>query len=113
MAVSIHDFTVTVATRQSGGDKIVLHLDRDGQPRLTIACSSAQLLWLVDDPELFPNAYKANLARNVIQCHTAGWTFDLLARELSISKSEAIQLHARAVADAEDAKTTELAEAGV
>jgi hypothetical protein len=115
--LSIRDFVVTVDTRASGGDKVVLHLDRDGQPRLTIACSSAQMLWVIDDPELFPNAYKANLTRNIVECHANGWSFDLLARELGVSKSEAIQMHARAAAKAEEAaadqtKTTELAELG-
>lgn len=98
--VTIHDFTVTVDTPSSGGDKLVLHLDRDGQPRLTIACSATQLLWIIDDPEHFTNGYRASLARNIVQARKDGWTFDVLARELGCTEAQAFQLHQSAV-DAE------------
>lgn len=111
--LSIHDFVVTVDTRASGGDKIVLNLDREGQPRLTIACSASQLLWIVDDSELFINGYRSSLSRNIIACHEQGWSFEVIARELGVDVPKAHQMHADAVAAAEEAeKARELAEVG-
>lgn len=109
--VSIHDFTVTVDTRESGGDKVVLHLDRDGQPRLTIACGVAQLMWVIDDPDHFTNGYRANLARNIIDCHAHGWSFEVIGRELGITEARASQLHQEAL-DAAEQKARELAGVG-
>lgn len=109
--VSIHDFTVTVDTRESGGDKVVLHLDRPGQPRLTIACGAAQLLWVIDDPDHFANGYRSSLARNIVACHADGWSFEVIARELGVPVEQACGLHQHAVAEAEKARV--LAEVGV
>lgn len=114
--LSIHDFVATVDTRASGGDKVVLHLDRDGQPRLTIACSASQLLWIVDDSELFINGYRSSLARNIISCHERGWSFEAIARELGVDVPTVHQMYAQAVAAAEEAeaeKAREVAEVGV
>lgn len=55
--VSIHDFTITVDTRASVGDKLVAHLDRDGQPTLVMECGAPQLLWVIQDPEMFATWY--------------------------------------------------------
>jgi hypothetical protein len=97
--VTIHDFTVTLDTQESGGDKLVLHLDRAGQPRLSIACGVAQLMWVIEDPEHFVNGYRSSLARNIIDCHQQGWSFEVLARELGITEVRAYQLHQEAVAE--------------
>jgi hypothetical protein len=101
--VSIKDFTVTVDTEASGGDKLVLHLDREGQPRLSIACGTAQLMWIIEDPDHFTNGYRSSLARNIVACHKDGWTYEVIARELGITTGQAVGLHNDAVAAAEAA----------
>lgn len=109
--VTIHDFVVTVDTEASGGDKLVLHLDREGQPRLTIACGVTQLGWIIDDPDHFTNGYRSSLHRNIIDCHAQGWTFEVIGRELGVTEAQAYQLHQSAVDEAEQ-KARELTEAG-
>lgn len=97
---SIHDFTVTLDTRATAAQKVVLHLDREGQPRLTIACGVEQLVWVCEDDDYFTQGYRSTLARTIVDCHTGGWSFELLARELGASVAQATQLHAAAVAEA-------------
>jgi hypothetical protein len=60
---SLNDFTVTVDTKASGGDRLVLHLDREGEPTLHMQVAVAQLMWLLDDPAMFAEAY----------AHRANW----------------------------------------
>lgn len=55
--VSIHDFTITVDTQVSGGDRLVLRLDRDGEPTLSMQIHKDQFMWLLDDPAQFSLAY--------------------------------------------------------
>jgi hypothetical protein len=55
--VSIHDFVVTIDTEASGGDKLVLHLDREGEPTLHMQVHVKQFMWLLDDPDQFAGAY--------------------------------------------------------
>lgn len=97
---SIHDFTVTLDTHATGAQKVVVHLDREGQPRLTIACGVEQLVWVCEDDDYFTQGYRSTLARTIVDCRTAGWSFELLARELGVSPAQAVQLHADAVAEA-------------
>lgn len=97
---SIHDFTVTLDTRDTKSAKVVLHLDRDGQPRLTIAVGTEQLVWVCEDDDYFTQGYRSTLARTIVDCHAAGWSFELLARELGVSVAQAAQIHAGAVAEA-------------
>lgn len=85
--VSIHDFTVTVDTEESGGDKLVVHLDRAGQPRLTMACAASQLLWVIDDPEYFRNAYKFHLFKRIAELRDTGRTFGEIGAELGVDAS--------------------------
>lgn len=59
--VSIHDFTLTVVTRESSGDKLVCRLDRDGES-ITMVCGTAQLMWVIEDPELFTGWYAQAVA---------------------------------------------------
>lgn len=58
-ALSLHDFTVTIDTRYSCGDKLVLHLDRDGEPTLHMQVHVQQFFWLLEDPDQFAQAYAA------------------------------------------------------
>lgn len=58
-AVSLDDFTVTIDTRHSRGDKLVLHLDRDGEPTLHMQVHVKQFMWLLEDPDQFAQAYSA------------------------------------------------------
>lgn len=55
--VTIHDFTVTVDTEASGGDKLVLRLAREGEPTLSMQAHVTQFMWLLDDPDQFAVAY--------------------------------------------------------
>lgn len=99
--LSLDDFTVTVDTENSGNDKIVLHLDRDGQPRLTLPFGQSQLLWALDDPTYFTGGYRTWIASNIITVHAEqGWTFEQIAAALGCSELQARQIHAQAVADA-------------
>ncbi len=54
---SLADFVVTIDTKASGGDKIVVHLDRPGEPTLHMQAHITQFMWLIDDPEEFARAY--------------------------------------------------------
>lgn len=56
-AVSIHDFAITVDTKASVGDKLVVNLDRDGEPTLVMQCGAPQLLWIIQDPAMFTGWY--------------------------------------------------------
>lgn len=56
-AVSLDDFTVTVDTAASGGDRLVLRLSRERQPTLHMQVHIQQLMWLIDDPDQFAAAY--------------------------------------------------------
>lgn len=109
--LSIHDFTVTLDTRESKGSKVVLHLDREGQPRLTIACGAEQLLWVCEDDDYFAQGYRSTIARTIVELHAGQfgeeWTFELIARELGVTVAQAVQIHDEAVAE-----TAELAEVG-
>lgn len=55
--VSLADFVVTIDTKASGGDKLVLHLDRHGEKTLHMQAHITQFMWLIDDPEEFARAY--------------------------------------------------------
>jgi hypothetical protein len=91
--VSIHDFTITVDTQESGGDKLVVRLDRAGQPTLHMACSATQLLWVIDDPDYFTNAYKFTIFKRVADLREQGRTFGEIGRELSIEPAWAQQVY--------------------
>lgn len=56
-SVSLNDFTVTVDTAHSGGDRLVLALDRDGEPTLHMQVHIQQFMWLIEDPDQFAAAY--------------------------------------------------------
>lgn len=62
--VSLHDFTVTIDTRHSrsgehGYHKLVLHLDREGEPTLHMQVDVQQFFWFLEDPDQFAQAYAA------------------------------------------------------
>jgi len=108
---SIHDFTVTLDTRETKSAKVVLHLDRDGQPRLTIACGAEQLVWVCEDDLYFTQGYRSTIARTIVELHRGGWSFEVLARELGVTVAQAVQIHDESVAEAAE-KARELAEVG-
>lgn len=55
--LSLADFTVTVDVEHSSGDRIVVWLDRDGEDRLCAQMQINQLLWMIDDPDMFRQAF--------------------------------------------------------
>lgn len=58
-AVALADFVVTVDTVASGGDRLVLHLAREGEPTLHMQVGVEQFMWLLNDPNHFAEAYAA------------------------------------------------------
>jgi hypothetical protein len=66
--VSIHDFTLTVDTQATAAaqrearDKVVCRLERDGES-ITMECSATQLVWVIEDRELFGSWYKQATAQ--------------------------------------------------
>lgn len=114
MTLSIKDFTVTLDTELSEGDKLVLHLDRrDGAvPRLTLPFGGQQLSWAVQDPEYFEGGYRTWLATNVLDVLAEqGWTLGQVATALDVPVTVAMQIRADA-AEKAAAKAAELAEVG-
>lgn len=71
--VSLDDFVVTVDTKASGGDKIVLRLARRGEKTLCMQAHMTQFMWLIDDPEEFARAYQ----------HRAHWVDPYAVQEAS------------------------------
>lgn len=57
--VSVHDFTITVDTKASGGDRLVLHWARKREATLHMQVTPTQFMWLLDDPDEFARAYAA------------------------------------------------------
>ena len=97
---TIHEFTVTVDTEQSGEDKLVVNLDRAGQPTLHMACSATQLLWVIDDPEYFEKAYKFTVFKRIADLHGAGRSFGEIGTELGVDAEWARELYDQTMAAA-------------
>lgn len=95
---TIHDFTVTVDTAESGGDKLVVHLDRAGAQRLTMACSATQLLWVIDDRDYFANGFKFTVFRRVAELREQGQGFEAIAAALGVDAGWARQVYDEAMA---------------
>lgn len=94
---TIHDFTVTVDTEASEGDKVVLRLDRAGQQTLHVPCSSQQLVWLLNDPEYFAQGYKFTLFKRIAEHRKDGWSFDRIAVELGVDPGWAREIYDEAM----------------
>ncbi|HEX3781731.1 MAG TPA: hypothetical protein VHX38_18870 [Pseudonocardiaceae bacterium] len=66
--VSIHDFTLTVdteataAAQREARDKVICRLERDGES-ITMECSAAQLVWVIEDRDLFTGWYAQAIAQ--------------------------------------------------
>lgn len=99
-APTIHDFRVTVDTEKSGGDRLVVHLDREGQPTLTMACSATQLLWVIDDRDYFGNAYKFTVFKRIAELRDKGATFDQIGTDLGVDPGWAREVYDEAMAAA-------------
>lgn len=113
--LSIHDFTVTLDTRETGrteGNPVVLHLDRDGQPRLTMPVGLGQAMWVCADDDYFTQGYRSTIARTIVELVAGEWTFELIARELGVSVAQAVRIHEESVAEAAE-KARGLAKVGV
>lgn len=95
--VSIHEFTVTVDTRASEGDKVVLRLDRDGHETLHVPCSSQQLVWLLNDPDYFANGYKFTLFKRIAEHRKNNWEFDRIGTELGVDPEWAREIYDEAM----------------
>jgi hypothetical protein len=69
-AVSIHDFVMTVdteataAAQRAAKDKVVCRLERDNES-ITMECSAAQLIWVIEDRDLFTGWYAQATAQRV------------------------------------------------
>lgn len=95
--VSIHDFTVTVDTRASEGDKVVLRLDRAGHETLHVPCSSQQLVWLLNDPDYFASGYKFTLFKRIAKARKAGTSFEEIGTELGVDPEWAREIYDEAM----------------
>jgi hypothetical protein len=71
--VSIHDFTLTVDTEATAAaqrqhkDKVICRLERADES-ITMECSAVQLIWVIEDRDLFAGWYaQATAARAAVE----------------------------------------------